>query len=180
MPVFTRKKKNQTFVFCKITTVKRKEKKHVRSCTMQSEGNIYCLHKVVSNCRAAKSSTSRIRAVQGCSDLIFETRRRHSVNCVNCLQDLPILLGYKLADQPFIHVFFYCFFFLSLLCLMYSAYWVLSHRETNIHTHCHTEEQSRVAERPCKQGFRMCEGATVPGENPHKYRENRQTPHIKN
>lgn len=146
---------------------------------MQSEGNIYCLHKVVSNCRF---STSSIRAVQGCSDLIFETRRRHSancVNCVNCLQDLPILWGYKLADQPFIHVFFIVFF-LSLLCLMYSAYWALSHRETNIHTHGHTKEKFRVAEWPCKQGFRMCEGATVPGENPHKYRENRQTPHIKN
>lgn len=79
------------------------------------------------------------------------------------------------------HSSMFCFlFFLSLLCLMYSAYWVLSHRETNIHTHGHTKEQFRVAEWPCKQGFRMCEGATVPGENPHKDRENRQTPHIKN
>lgn len=61
---------------------------------------------------------------------------------------------------------FFLLFFLSLLCLMYSAYWVLSHRETNIHTHGHTKEQFRVAEWPCKQGFRMCEGATVPGAKP--------------
>lgn len=62
---------------------------------------------------------------------------------------------------------------------MYSAYWLLSHRETNIYTHGHTKAQFRLAEWPCKQGFRMCEGATVLGENTHKYRENMQTPHIK-